>query len=78
MLNFNARNLQFVRFMLGVCPIVPNTNFNIDGYNIISTTVWNTQEKRVLSRCSMQTSISDNREKTDDSSAFFDVQPDLF
>ena len=44
----------------------------------ISTTVWNIQEERLLSCCGMQTSISDNGEKTDNSSASFDVRSVLF
>ena len=44
----------------------------------ISTTVWNKQDKRLLARCDMQMSISADGEKKDDSSASFDVRPDLF
>ena len=44
----------------------------------LSTTVWNKQDKHGLARCGMQMSISDDGEKKGDSSASFDVQPDLF
>ena len=37
----------------------------------ISTTEWNIPEKRVLSRCGMNLSISYNVEKTDNSSTSF-------
>ena len=40
-------------------------------------TVWNKQGKRVLARCGKQMSISADGEKKDDSSASFDVRPDL-
>ena len=43
----------------------------------ISTTVLNKQDKRVLVRCGMQMSMLTG-EKKDDSSASFDVRPDLF
>ena len=60
--------------MFGVSSIVPNTN--IDGND--PTTVWNKQDKRALARCGMQMSISADGEKKGDSSASFDVRPDLF
>ena len=44
----------------------------------ISTTAWNKQDKRALARCGMRMSISADGEKKGDSSAPFDVRPDLF
>ena len=65
---------SFVGFMLSVCPIVPNTN--IAG-NYLHDCVKYTWEVRALP-CGMQKSISDNREKTNNSSASFDVRPNMF
>ena len=43
-----------------------------------STTVWNKQDKHALARWGMQMSMSADGEKKGDSSAAFDVRPDLF
>ena len=44
---------------------------------MISTTVWNKQDKHTLARYGMRMSISADGEKKDGSSASFDVRPDL-
>ena len=60
--------------MFGVSSIVPNTN--IEGNDLHDC--GNKQDKRVLARCGMRMSISDDGEKKADPSASFDVRPDLF